>query len=471
MLRNKPIKTILASAIGAILSINVVHAGSFSLYTESSAAALGNYGAGLAAEAADASTGWYNPAGLAKRYHQELVSSLVGLIPRSTITGTSTFTSAALPAPFNVYQQSFNHLQGAKDGLVPALHYSHPLGQDISFGLSVVAPFGLSTNWRRQTPVRYAATLSDLITADISPEIGGNITKNMSLGAGIDLQYARVKFNQVLGLPTLGQLPVPGLYPSRLDSYSYNRGNSFGVGFHTGVLLFSDDDHTRVGVNYQSVVRHKFHGHSRLTGPLATPGLTTITPFSALATIDALYKSPHLTSNVIEFPDIVTVSGYQDVNQHIALLGSVVYTGWHTLRSIALNNVAGFANGIGQAPVNSSTVEAYRNVWRVAAGVNYRLNEQWLFRAGTGYDKTPTVNADRDIRIADVDRIALAVGGHYQWRENLGVDVGYTHLFPTHKVSINKTNTVGAGNTYTINARASGSADLIGLQSVWQIDK
>ncbi|MFW2535499.1 transporter, partial [Legionella sp. 28fTON52] len=42
-------------------------------------------------EAADASTGWYNPAGLALIRQQQVVVGAVGVFPSSELTGTSTF--------------------------------------------------------------------------------------------------------------------------------------------------------------------------------------------------------------------------------------------------------------------------------------------------------------------------------------------------------------------------------------------
>ncbi|STX52045.1 long chain fatty acid transporter [Legionella busanensis] len=470
----KPMRTILSTTIATILVSNT-YAGSFSLYTESSAVATGNFAAGVAAEVADASTGWYNPAGLALIHNPQVVTGGVGIFPSSKITGTSTFFTSTVPIPaLRTYTQSFNDLDGADDGFVPFFHLAYPLGPNATAGLTVNAPFGLATNWSRTSPVRYQATYSEVITTNLAPEIGGRVTDYLSLGLGIDLQYARVKLNRVLGSPAFGQLPVPGLSPTILDSYSYNKGDSFGVGFHAGALALFNDNHSRIGINYQSQVNHKFHGWSRLTGPLARSGLVNVSPTSAILAAstfgDPVFWSNDLSSNSVQLPDIVTLSGYHDLNERLALLGSVVYTNWHTLRSIQLYKVAGFAAGRGQARLFSESVTDYRNTWRAAIGANYRVNDQWLVRVGGGYDQTPTVDEFRDIRIADSDRWALSAGTHYQYNQNLGVDFGYTHLFGIGSVPINRTDPAGAGSTYSINARAKGKADLVALQAVWTMD-
>lgn len=468
----KPMKTVISSAIAAILASNTANAGSFALYTESSPAAIGNFAAGIAAEARDASTGWYNPAGLALIHDQQLVFGAVGVFPSSKITGTSTFTTATPLGTLN-YVQSYNGLQGAKDAAVPSFHYALPLGENAAFGLSVVAPFGLMTDWSRTSAVRYAATMSTLTTMNVAPEIGANITEHFALGLGIDLQYARVTFNSMIGSPAVMQ--ALGFSPTYLDTMSYNKGHSFGVGFHAGALAMFNENHTRVGLNYQSQVQHTFHGYSRFNGPLATPGLSTASFASLLGATNSVYWSNSLFSNTIDLPDVVTLSGYQDINERLALLGSVVYTGWHSLRTIQLNNVAAYAPPSGPLPgrqvrVNSVSPEYYDNAWRFALGANYYFTPQWMLRVGGGYDETPTTDLNRSIRVPDSSRWALSVGSHYQMIPSLGVDFGYTHLFSVNDSGINKTIITGATSTYNLNADIKAHADLVGVQVNWLID-
>lgn len=457
----KPIKSIVSATVIAIMSSQSAQAGGFSLYTESSATAIGNYAAGIAAEAADASTGWYNPAGLVLIKKQEAVFSGVGVFPSSKLSGTSTYTTEEVPA----YTQSFNGLQGAEDAFVPAFHYALPLGEQAAFGLSVVSPFGLSTNWGTTSPVRYQATLTKLLTVNVSPELAGKLTDNLSMGAGLDLQWAKVNFNSVLGSPAALQY-LEGLgalvTPTTLDSTTDNQGHSFGIGFHAGLLSKFNDDHTRLGLNYQSKISHKFYGSSTLTGPLADPELTDP---------DAVFRSNLLVSNNVELPDVLTLSAYQDLSAKWALLGSVVYTGWSSFKSIELNNVAAFSGTSGeQVLVDSTATEDYRNIWRWAVGANYHVNDKWMMRFGGGYDQTPTVPAERDVRLPDADRWALSIGSHYQIKPNIGIDVGYTYLFALNDANVNKTQAMGLVSSSNVNARANVHAQLAGLQVVWAMD-
>jgi long-chain fatty acid transport protein len=454
MITRIPIKTLVSSAVA--LMMNQSFAGGFSLYTEGSASAIGNYAAGVAAEASNAATGWYNPAGLVYLGTKQVVLSGVGVFPNTEISGASSYRTPFLPT----YFQNFTDLQGGRKALVPALHFALPFNDRLTGGLSIVSPFGLSTEYSKISPIRYAATLTELITMNVSPELGYLVTEDFSIGGGLDLQWAKVKFNAVAGVPTLYTRGFSHS-PYYFDSTSENEGDSFAMGFHVGVLKRFNQGHTRLGINYQSKTSHKFKGHSLLTGLLAD---------RTLDNPQATFRSDTLSSNETELPSIITLSGYQDMNESLALLGSIVYQGWDVFKNTQLNNVAGFSSeGGGPTLLTINNPQKYRNSWRFALGANYKMTDRWLMRLGGGYDQTPTVNAERDVRLPDMNRWALSIGTHYQLNPALGFDVGYTYLFAAENSTINKTAELPSENTYTVNGTAKAHAQLVGLQAVWSI--
>ncbi|MDI1352481.1 MAG: outer membrane protein transport protein [bacterium] len=467
---HKPLRTIVSAAVVSIMATSAAYAGGFSLYTESSPAAIGNYAAGSAAEAADASTGWYNPAGLTLIREQQLVFGGVGVFPSAKISGISTFTGA--PAAVPNYTQTFNNLEGGENAFVPSFHYALPLGENATFGFSVLAPFGLATDWGVNSPVRYEATFTELLTSNFSPELGAKLTDNFAVGAGLDLQYARVKFNREIGIPKVAE--AFGHIPTIFDSLSYNKGNSFGVGYHVGIMGIFNDNHTRIGLNYQAKMRHTFNGYSQLSGPLANGG-SIADPALAFS----VRRNNNLSSNPIELPDVLTLSAYHDLNETFALLGSVVYTGWSSFKTIQLNNVAApfiipapsaNAGNINPVSVNSLSAQNYKDTWRASIGANYHLNDMWMLRAGGGYDQSPLNDTYRDVRLPDANRWALSVGAHYQMNPSWGMDAGYTHLFGANDPLINRTDALTSTSAYNVTARSKASADLVGLQVVWSID-
>lgn len=460
----------------AMIINHAVHAGAFSLYTEASPAAIGNFAAGIAAEGADASIGWYNPAGLVLLKHQEAQLGVVGVFPYSTLSGVSSYYTNVPGSGGSIasYVQPFTGISGAESAAVPSFHYALPLNDTVTFGLSIVSPFGLSTDYGTTSAVRYSGTRSQLETIDVSPEVGWLLNNNISFGIGLDLQYARVKFNRVIGSPAL-MVDVLEAPPTTIDSQTLNSGESYTTGFHTGVLLMFNDRHTRLGLNYQSQMTHKFQGYSLLVGRLADPTLNVLGDPTE-ADPNASYRSNHLYSNNISLPNIVTLSGYQDLDAKWALLGSVVYSSWSPFKSISLNNIAvGLPNPdesgfIIQTTANANTPQNYRDVWRFSVGVNYHVNERLMMRVGGGYDETPTVVSDRDVRLPDTDRWAASIGAHYQFRPSVGFDVGYTYLFGSTDSIINNTSVISSASSVNVNARGKNYAQLVGLQAIWTID-
>lgn len=448
--------TVMRAVFGLMLS-NELHAGGFSLYTESNGYAVGNFAAGIAAEAFDASTAWYNPAGLALIHEQQMIIGGVGVLPSTTLSGYSQYNYTDVTP----YVEQFANLQGAEKAVVPSLYYAKPISPNLTLAASVTTPFGLSTNWGPGSALRYAGTYSKLITIDTSPEIGFRINDHLALGAGLDLEYAQVTFNSVLGEPNLAQ--VLGELPNTYDSTSENHGDSFGVGFHAGALFMFQQNHTRFGLNYQSRIAQHFIGTSTLTGFLADA--------QNLDNPNAVFTSHDLNSNDIQLPDIITFSGYRDLNNRWALLGSVVYTGWSVFKNIELHNVAGGTITDGNTGVDFVSHEDYRNAWRAALGFNFKWNEKWMLRMGGGFDQTPTIDAQRTIRLPDGNRWALSAGAHFQPFAQWTFDVGYTYLQAFTKATINKLVDLDANNSVYVNASGKGFANLVGAQVTWLIDK
>ncbi len=89
-------------------------------------------------------------------------------------------------------------------------------------------------------------------------------------------------------------------------------------------------------------------------------------------------------------------------------------------------------------------------------------------RIGGGYDQTPTVLADRDVRLPDSNRWALSIGTHYQFRPSWAIDVGYTYLFADEDAIVDNTTRISAASSVNMYAHAKNHAQLVGLQVVWK---
>ncbi len=432
------------TAMGVVAVTNTAQASGFKLW-EQDAASIGNYHAGVAATADDASTAYYNPAGLVRIQNQQLIAGLDPVLTDFKFRGTVANNLILAPAgPQSVVAQ------GGNTSIVPFLHYAAPLDEKWVFGFSVTSPFGLKTSYGNQTFARYAATYTSLQVIDVSPSLAFAINNKWSLGAGFDYQHADAQFNLIAGAGT-----------PATNTSSDNSGKSNAYGYHLGIL-FQPTEQTRIGLAYQSQMVHHLRGDSNFSGLLANypNGLLTGTP--------GFQGSSQLKADVT-LPPTTMLSLFHSFNTTWDVLGTVSYTQWNVFKKLVLQNVAGVNTSL--ALSNSIVVivpENYRNTWNASLGANYHVNEQVLLRTGLGFDETPTNNSDRNLQLPDSDRIALAFGGHFQMNKSIGFDAGWTHYFLMNTRINNVVQAVGA-QVSTTNGSVHSSADVFGAQIKWDI--
>lgn len=267
------------------------HAAAFQLF-EQNAVNMGDFAAGGAAIAEDASTAYFNPAGLIRIPNQQLVLSGDLINTDFKFTGTNTWSAVGSTAAlFHPYTEYANSVQGGGANIVPAFHYAAPMSDCLVLGFSVTAPFGLETNYPQTSALRYSATKTSLEVIDLSPSFGVKLNNHWSVGAGFDAEHLSVDLNSVGGIPSFNPNN-----PTEFDSLSKNSGTDWGYGWHAGIL-YQFDCATRVGLTYHSQVQfNDIQGHSKLIGPLVnlnsflhtgvvTSGVLTNNQLNAAATL------------------------------------------------------------------------------------------------------------------------------------------------------------------------------------------
>lgn len=427
---------ILMSTIGTIGIANTSFAAAYQLW-EQDGASEGNYHAGRAAIAEDASTAYYNPAGLIRIQNQQLVMGAAPIVTDFLFRGNVQVNTFG-PSPRTVTTQ------GGAFGFVPSAHYAAPIAKNLVFGLSVVSPFGLKTDYEEDTFVRYVATKTSLRVVDFSPSIGFAFNDYLSVGMGFDSEYARGEFDLVGGAIT-----------TRFDSKATNIGSGNAFGYHLGAL-YQLSQATRVGLAFHSQVRHHLAGDSKFEGHLAND-------FA-----DGRQKSDNLKVSTT-LPPTTSLSAFHSFNPVWDLMGTVSYTKWDVVRNLVIENVAGV-----DAEDNSSNdiiviiPENYRNTWNYSVGANYHVNPQWFIRTGLGFDETPSNDIDRNMQLPDSNRFVLACGWHYQPTKTLGLDMGWSHFFAKDTTINNNVEIVGGQRTVT-DGDVSANADVYSFQMKWDI--
>lgn len=448
---------------GALCGIsNSALAGGFQLF-EQNGVNVGDFAAGGAALAQDASTAYSNPAGLVRIQKIQVVGALNDIIAGMKFTGTQEWSYDPLGRFSPRFPESGQTNIGGNN-FVPAFHLSFPLNDSVVFGFSVAAPYGLNTVYPDNSFVRYSATKTYLTVTDFSPNIGVRLSKEFSIGAGFDPQYLDAKLNTMGGSPLTAR--TIGVPLNSFDTVSNNYGHAWGYGWHLGGL-YEFSPQTRFGLNYRSKTNYNVNGESSFCGPLADlfalpiPGTTT----------GPCFNSGNLRA-ALTLPATSTLSAYHDFTDKFALLGSVVYTQWSQFNDVTLENVAGrvlVISPLVTAPglVNATIPNRYNNTFRVSLGANYHVTPNFLVRTGIGYDETPTISATRNIRLPDQNRYAFAVGGHYQFTNQLGMDVGWEHLIMQDAL-IDLTTTTSIQSSRVI-GHSRNAVNVVGAQLTYNI--
>lgn len=435
-------------------------ASAFQLW-EQSGASVGNYHAGYAASAEDASTAWFNPAGITKFKHQQVVVGGAAIMSSFKYKGDINFrnTSPLPPVALNGITA-----QGGAFGLVPNVHYVTPITDKLGFGFSVDAPFGLKTDYGNGSPLRYAATRTSITVVDISPSLAYEFNKQWSLGLGFDVQRASGEFDNVSGarVTTLPGTP----YSPALDTTLTNRANGTGYGYHAGVMFDMTPD-TRLGLSYHSQVVHHLTGTSKFVGPIAQNLNRFSNPgYGVLASNRAKVN--------VTLPAYTALGAFHHLNPKWNLMGSVIYTQWRSFTALNFQGLAGAVPAPAPAFVQGSTgfnatiPENFRNTWNVSLGADYLATETFTLRSAIGFDQTPVRNAERNVQLPDNNRYVIALGGHYKATKAVAVDLGWTHLFMRQARVAPGPLQTGAKIVDT-SGHVNGGADVFGGQITWDI--
>ena len=374
------IKQLMAGSLtGVMLVITGSAAASGFALIEQNASGLGNAYAGGSAVAEDASTVFFNPAGMSRLSGSQVVIAGHIITPSVKFTGTGA---------------SGTNMGGDAGGsvFVPNAYYTKEISTDLKVGVGVNAPFGLQTSYDAAWVGRYQAIKSKLETINANPSVSYQINNALSIGAGIDYQQISGElsnFDDVLGTAVV-------------------KGSDSAWGYNLGAL-YNLNASTRLGIAYRSAISYTLKGDISSSLPYAN------TPVS----LD------------IKLPDTLSLSVFNQFDDKWDFMADASLTGWSSFKQIKVVNNSGAAV--------SNTVENWKDTVRLSVGATYHYNDQWVSRVGLAYDQSPVPDDYRTARVPDNNRTWLAFGGQYKSSLASKIDFGYAHLFVSDS-SVNEAN-------------------------------
>jgi long-chain fatty acid transport protein len=403
-----------ASAFSLLVATGAAQAAGFALPYQG-ASAIGNSLAGSAALGEDATTVYFNPAGMSRLQTRQV--SIAGHYIDPTFKYRDTGSTG--PAAFT----GGNGGDFAPNTFLPALFAVMPMGA-WRFGLGISAPFGSKTDYDAGWRGRFQADFTEVKFINVNPSVSYQFADWISAGVGLNYikADAEIERSALLPGPSEGRVRLTG----EDSAFAYNLG-----------VLMSPTPATRVGISYRSRVDLDLTGRQRVT--LASGAEFAAQTFDIRADLS--------------LPAMTALSVVHDVNDRWALLGDVTFYQWSVIQQLLPRNAS---TGAASTPLDLK----FRNTKRISLAVNYRVREAWLLRGGVAWDQAPVASAeDRTANQPDSNRTWFSLGARWDASAAHRLDFAYAYVVLA-AASINHTVT----NAGTLRGDYDNSAHILAAQ-------
>ena len=229
-------------------------ASGFALVQQGTAAmAQGN---AFVAEASDASAVFYNPAGLNQLKRTQVYQGSFFNYPDREFSGGGQDS------------QTNHRLYRAMTAYIAI-----PVHDRVALGFGFFSPFGMGTVWPPTWAGRYITTFSSMKTYSLNPVISVKVLENLSLAAGYDVMWSKVRLKRKMPVVVRGKV-----FP---DGETEVTGEGSGAGYNLG-LHYEPVSGVKLGVAYRSQIKVNHSGafSTNLPVPLGagptSPGEATI---------------------------------------------------------------------------------------------------------------------------------------------------------------------------------------------------
>lgn len=405
-------KSILSAALLATPMMS--NAAGFALI-EQSGSGMGNAYAGAAAVAEDASTIYFNPAGMTYVEGTQVVGALHLIRPRGEFNNEGSVAGQGRPL-------------GGEGGdigdlaFVPNFYYKRDISETMKFGLGVGAPFGLKTEYDKNWLGRFQGIKSDLKTVNINPALAFKVNDQLSVGFGINAMWIQAELTSAVNLVAA-------------ERTSKVKGDDWGFGYNFGAI-YQITETTRLGLAYRSKVDQHLKGDVKFS---VSGGPTPNGDVNAEVTL----------------PETLSLSSFTKLNDTWDLLADVTWTKWSRFRELAVYRDSG--------ALLTSTPENWNNTMRYSIALNYKYSDTLKLRAGLAYDEEAIDDEFRTVRIPGNDRKWLALGAGWQATPNTKLDIGYAHLFISDP-SIDDNQTTVVPGRGRVTGDYDASVDMVSVQ-------
>ncbi|MES2739796.1 MAG: OmpP1/FadL family transporter [Pseudomonadota bacterium] len=381
------------------------------------------------AEAGDASTVFYNPAGLARLNGKQIALGATVVVPHSTYTdtGSTRFTGTSSGGG-----AARDYAPGSVTA--PSLYYSDRIDDQWAFGIGLFVPYGAKLDYGDTWSGRYALSNIELEAIALNPSISFKLGERHAFGFGVSAEFMKASLAQAVDVPgsvralsgnAAGQALVrqiaaaggnPAVLADARDAHGANDGQDWGFGFNLGYLYQLNQD-TRLGLAYRSSVAHSLKGDTvwDFSGATTDPVVNAI-----LAAASHRVNSAALVK--LRTPETVSANVFHQIDARWAAMADLTWSRHSRLNHL---NIAFPGTDEGDEVIR----QQWKNTYRLAIGGNYRYSEHLVLRAGLAYDQSPVRGPElTHPALPDSDRSQLSFGASYRFNAHSSIDLAYSYL-------------------------------------------
>jgi long-chain fatty acid transport protein len=369
-------------------------------------------GEAFVATADNPSAIYYNPAGISQLEGQNIRGGIYGIYldPMYTPNGSST-----------------TYHNQKKLAAVPQLYYTYtPKEGMLSGGIGIYSPYGLAVDWPQKTGFRTVGFYGALTYITINPALALKLSDNLSIGAGLTINYAKIDLRQGI------------VWPAQNNDGVKFGGDGWTAGYNLGGL-WKINDQFSLGATFHSGTKVDLQGH------VSDHNNVAVGPFPAFRE-----RSPASATLPTPLNAVFGIS-YRPT-EHWNVEFNADYTGWNSLQTVMIHQ----ENTSAVLPQNIPLTFNWQPSWYYEFGGTRYFDNGWHVSAGYIFNENAMPDAHYTPLVADEDRHFLSVGVGHKGK-TFNFDVAYQFGFAAdRKVSGSGTSAAGqtADGTYNFISHA-----------------
>lgn len=388
-------------------------------------------GGAVAARAHNSSTNWSNPAGLS-------------FLEERSFNITTLFENVAMEYNDNTGSAVE---EASEDFFIPAFYITGHINSNVSYGLGVNSPYGLSLNWGNGL-TKYVVNKSEIKSLYITPSLAYQFNDHFSMGAGLNIVDGEGELSKSLNLTALNtSLNLGALSPSA-DGSSKLIGDDTSLSFNIG-MMYEFNDTNRVALVYRSKTKLDLDG---------TVSLSSLNGTTAAVFGGSSYSTA--SSLEINIPSSLTFGYLYKPCEKVAIEFDVEWTEWSVVDNFNVM-YKGESNATRLAILNidNPALKDWDDTFSFGIGVEKTISDKFSFQFGSRYRPSPVPEntADPLTPLNDL------------WNFDFGVSLflkrSRLDFVVAHAWSKSRTisNTVGASSLTSVDGTYSLTARVIGL--------